>query len=152
MKAPFNEVGKIFSLEIVLKPLLFEECFKLPKCSVVFIEHHSQVARKEMQRLCLQHCGAEQGLQKLTVAVLLSWDEITFAITDKCCPVLKGLTPIAEIPQHLQTTSSSPYHLHHLKFLRSTLGLAWYLSPLQPRGLTAFPPSKEILTPGSSQI
>jgi len=31
VKAPFNEVGKIFSLEIVLKPLLFEECFKLPK-------------------------------------------------------------------------------------------------------------------------
>lgn len=31
LKGSFNRAGKIFGLELVLKPLLFEECFELPK-------------------------------------------------------------------------------------------------------------------------
>lgn len=31
LKAPFNEAGKMISLERVLKSLLFKECFELPK-------------------------------------------------------------------------------------------------------------------------
>lgn len=120
LKAPFNEVGKTFSLEIVLKPLLFKEYFELPKMLSCF--HRASLANgKEGDAVFLftvlwsrtgtseAHCG---------ITAVLRWDHLCHCW--KCYPVLKGLTPITDSSTSLedifQSLLSSPFEFLNIYF------------------------------------
>lgn len=74
----FNGVGKKFSSEQVLKPLLFKECFELPKM-LCYFHKMSRLSgkRREGQYFSLQYKTAEGDLRSSSSPGNLRQDQLT---------------------------------------------------------------------------
>lgn len=78
LKAPFNEAGKMISLERVLKSLLFKECFELPKMLSCF-HRASQPKGKEgdavfLFRVLWSRAGTSEA--DCGITAVLRWDHL----------------------------------------------------------------------------
>lgn len=79
LKGSVNSVGKTLSLELVLKTLLFKECFELPKMLSYFQKTSQFRGKRDAIFLIIGQNGTSEAQQ----IVLPSWDRINFVTADR---------------------------------------------------------------------